>query len=153
MAARFAGDRRQRFDESEQVAQIVRRHALHGRVGEGRILVIAVFGDALAHGTDELSRRPSPDSVGLIWRYVRHVESAEAGCQREAATEMGFIFLCGRSVAGTTTAGVEQRMTVGEIGRPCVGDVTRGVQFVPSEWRGQHQIASKAQDAQQSGES
>ena len=59
MIARLAGDGRQRLDEGKEVAQIVRRHPLHGCIGECGVFVRALWRNPLAHRADELSRRPA----------------------------------------------------------------------------------------------
>ena len=109
-------------------------------------------GNALAHGADELRRRPAADTIGLIRRYIRHVEGAKSGRQRETAAKASLILLGRRSVAGAAATGIEQQLAVREIWRIRVGDITRRVQSRPGKRCGQDQIASKTEHAQQSGQ-
>ena len=46
--------------ESEQIAHVVERHALVGRVGKRGVEVLAVSADAFQHGVGELQLRPAP---------------------------------------------------------------------------------------------
>ena len=88
MRQRGRGDRRQRVEIGLEVEQVLDAHALIGGVGEGRIEVDAARRDAELHGVDEIEVRPAADAVIRIGRDVGHVEGAEGGLQRLAATEL-----------------------------------------------------------------
>jgi hypothetical protein len=111
-----AFDDRKRLHEGEEVAHVRRRHALVRGVGERRVVMPPVRGDAAAHGAQELLLSPAADAVPRMRRDVRGVEGAEGGGEREAAAEARLVVLLGRGVARGAAAGEEHRSPVGEVG-------------------------------------
>ena len=115
---------RQGAYESEQVAHVVERHALVGRVGKRGVEVLAVTADAFQHGVGELQLRPGADSRLCIGGDVRHLEGAERRVQLEPAAELPLVVLLGRCMARGAAADVEHDLAVGEAccpGSECIG--------------------------------
>src|SRR5690606_18290226 len=104
------------FDEGEEIAHVVQRHALVGRIRERRIKVLAVATDTAEHGIDERDLAPAADAVLRIGRNVGCVERPESGLELKSATEPGLVLLAGRAVAGRAAPRVEHDLAIGEIG-------------------------------------
>ena len=85
MARRLAGDRRQRLHEGVEVGDVGRLHAGIGRVGKGRIEMLAAGRNAAQHGVGEILDRPGADAVCRIGRNVRRHEGAERRLQFKPA--------------------------------------------------------------------
>ena len=62
-AWRVVGAGGQRLQVAEEIIDILRRHAGIGRVGEGRIEMLAVLSDPSGHVIAELGHRPASETV------------------------------------------------------------------------------------------
>ena len=115
--AHLAGDRRERFQVGEEVADVFNFGMRVGRIGKSRKIVSASRRNASCHRIDEIRLGPSPDAIGRIGRDVRGVESAERRWNGKSAAEPQAIGLAGHGMAGGTSPGVECCQPVGGIGR------------------------------------
>src|SRR5690348_5668326 len=78
---------RQRFQISEEIANIVDSHVPIGGVGKRRIEVGAVFRGPLPQCSNEIRLGPGADSVLGIGRNVGRVERAKGRLQGQTAAE------------------------------------------------------------------
>ena len=84
---RPALDRRQNAQESDEIGDVLQRHALIGRIGEGRIEVLTIPGHARQKGVGDVDRAPAADPVSGIAGYIGRIERAEWRLELEAAAE------------------------------------------------------------------
>src|ERR1041384_8507078 len=102
MLRRAAAHRRQGFQISEQIAQIVESHALIGGVRKSRIKMLAAGRGAFGHSGDEIRLAPGADAILTVRRNIRRIEGSEWRFQRRAATELDRVLLAIAAVAGRT---------------------------------------------------
>ncbi len=115
MIAHLAGQRRQRFQVGEQVADVLDFRMLVRRIGKGREVMKSGRRNPFGYRVDEFSLGPAPDAIDRIGRDVRRVEGAERRRDREPAAEPQTIGLAGHGMTGGTSSGVEGRQSVGKI--------------------------------------
>ena len=127
---RPALDRRQSAQESGEIGDVLRRHPLIGRIGEGRVKVLAVRGDARQKRVGDIDRAPGADSVDRIAGDIRRVERSERRLEFEPAAEPQRVVLAGRLVARLAAAGEENEPPGGGVagqakGLPFLGRIAR----------------------------
>ncbi|MNL39618.1 hypothetical protein D3C87_1619050 [compost metagenome] len=110
---------RQGLQIGKEIADILRRHAHIGAIGERRIEMLAIRPDAAGHGIAELSQRPAADTDIRIGRNIGNMEGAEWAWQRPPAGHdlQRIAFGPGCSMAAGASAGPEQLLAMGQIRR------------------------------------
>ena len=112
---RFAFDRRHGAQERREIGDILRGHALIGGVGEGRVEVLAIRGNARQERVGDIDRAPGANPVDRIGRDVRRVERPERGLEFEPPAKFQSIVLAGRLVARFAAAGVKNKPPSGGV--------------------------------------
>src|SRR5262245_8306675 len=77
VVADFSGHRRQSFQVGEEIAQVVKIHALIRSVGKSRKQVLASGRSSPDHGGHELRLAPGANAVAPVRGNIRNVEGAE----------------------------------------------------------------------------
>ena len=117
VVARLAGHRRKRLQVGKEVADVLDRRMLVGRIWKGREIMLAVRRRPLEHRRDEIRFAPPADTVSRIGRDVGNVKRPERRRHRKPAAQLQPIGLVGNGVAGGTAAGIERCDAVGEVRR------------------------------------
>ena len=113
----LAGHRRQRLQVGKEVADVLDRRMLVGRIGKGREIMPAVRRSPLEHRRHEIRFAPPADTVSRIGRDVRDVKRPERRRHGKPAAQLQPVGLVGNGVAGGTAAGIERCDAVGEVRR------------------------------------
>ncbi len=125
MVARLAGHRRKRLQVDKEVADVVDRRVLVGRIWKGREIMPAVRRRPLEHRRHEIRFAPPTDTVSGIGRDVGNVKRPERRRHCKPAAQLQPIGLVGNGMAGGTAARIERCDAVGEV-RPTGSKRSRG---------------------------